>query len=350
MDDREVLSNYLDIIRSDAFLKYEKRLAARAISNLKKSQKSDEVSLVKTIINSFGSLPSFSNKKFGISTRSIFIHDQKSRVIFNSYYDNNPCELGDVIFIISVVLDGKKCFEKFTITQFKNAKSTNNIKWSGIDQKQLYLLSRFPCFRGKKGIIPKKDCFLPNYSGCLGSYGFLYNKGDFAFVSATSLDSFLRGRQDLKGEDLYKLSITAKDFPWPYFYLTSSDAKKIIEMANLFIDISYPLPNLFGNHHYAADIYDFSHKYLTLGIGESTLMEYGSENPQAKRFLDNLIQNLYELGKKKKAKLMKNFAKRYFVGNHPNEDGRRAEAYPDIENNGIGIVHTIINLGNSRPE
>ena len=95
-----------------------------------------------------------------------------------------------MIFIVSVYFQGKKYFEKLTINQFKKANKTSS--WSIKNKEQLFLLSRFPVFRGIQGsIIDEKNYAIPNYSGCLGSYGFLYKPGDFAFVSATKLDSYV---------------------------------------------------------------------------------------------------------------------------------------------------------------
>jgi hypothetical protein len=178
----------MEVIRSDVFARYEKEFAQRIISGLSNGylQKLYETQLVQTLQDVVNHVHDLSMKdplsSFELSTSSIFIHGNKSQVTFDYYGENKPGELGDLIFIISLVLNRQIYFEKLTVNQFKRDKTgQKSIAWE-IDHKQLYLLSRFPKFRVVKGLIPKKEFSLPNYSGCLGSFGLLYRPGDFVFV------------------------------------------------------------------------------------------------------------------------------------------------------------------------
>lgn len=223
MSIKKAMNKYIETIKSDAFTRFEKEFARRMTSALSRGylQKLHETPLVKIVKNVVNSVDKLTdgNQNFKLSTKSVFIHGNKSQVEFDYYGRKEQTELGDLIFIISVVFNDKKYFEKFTINQFKKDKGRRSVSWR-IDKEQLYLLSRFPAFRGVKGFVPKKNFDLPNYSGCLGSYGLLFKPGDFAFISATELDSFIGYRSSLKLNELYLIHETEK-YPFshfPYFY------------------------------------------------------------------------------------------------------------------------------------
>ena len=281
-----------------------------------------------------------------LSTQGIFIHGNKSQVNFDYYGDIKPRELGDLIFIISIVSNGKKYFEKFTINQFKkDDKRTPTVEWKAIDKKQLYLLSRFPIFKGIKGYIPKVDHVLPNISGVLGSYGLLFKPGDFAFISATELDSYLGIKNKLDFKNLDEIIFRARnkidfvphrsDLPFP----------PEIRLLGL-LDKAWDFP--LKNFHCAANVFDFAHKYLNFGIGEPLFMEWGLTNEPARIFFQSILNNVYSNAKRKGAQKSMAFYKDFFK--FPYADGENGGdvqegGTDDFEGGKIGIIHTVVNLG-----
>lgn len=333
----KVLEEYRDVVRSDVFVRYEKQFADKIVSELSKGYLGGlpEPRLVETVEGIVNSVHNFSETShqpyFEISTRSIFIHGNKSQVQFK-YYGNwvNSIELGDLIFIISVVHNGKKHFEKITTNQFKKEKSSSKrISWGITNKKQLYLLSRFPPFRGVKGLVPKRMRYLPNNSGCLGSYGLLYEPGDFAFVSATGLDSFMGDRKTLKMKELHNLSnITLKG---PFYWCET------------FCPLNW---HILGNCHFSNDVFSFVHEYLRANIGESVFSRMGIDNPQVRIFLGELISIIESKARREKSEDMLNFVNEfrrfpYFDIEGLNQINRDI----DPEGGGIGIIHTTIDLG-----
>ncbi len=346
MDIERAVEKYLVAIRSDIFAEYEKEFAQKITSALAKGylQNSHETPLVQIVEDVVNNVDNLNRKDhFELSTRSIFIHGNKSQVKFDCYGQSVPSiELGDLIFIISVVFDNKKYFEKFTINQFKRDKrNTKSISWSIGNRKQLYLLSRFPTFRGVKGLIPKKDFNLPNYSGCLGSYGLLYNPGDFAFVSATGLDSFIGHKKTLKKKELYHLT---EKYLFPYFPYFYPDIDELLSLSSEFK--RYLSWNLFGNYHRAYNVFDFAHKYLRVGIGEPIFMKIGIYNSLAKNFLHELFSAVKIKARRERdiLKFIDGFF-RYDYASSEGEGSFRGNIEFDFEGGGIGIIHTIINLG-----
>lgn len=337
------LEKYRDVIRSDVFVKYEKQLADKIVSALSKGyvQGLHEPPLVKVVENVIEGVGDFDEKSrrpyFRLSTKSIFIHGNKSQVQFK-YYGNwvNSIELGDLVFIISVVYNGKKHFEKITINQFKKEKSrSKSVSWSITNKKQLYLLSRFPPFRGVRGLIPKKTCYLPNNSGCLGSYGLLYKPGDFAFISATRLDCFMGDRKTLKMTELHDLINTTVKHP---FY---------------WCEVFCPLDwHILGNCHFSNDVFSFVHEYLRANIGEPALSKIGVDNPQVRIFLDKLMSVIESRARKEKSKekskKMLNFVNAFrefpYLDTEKRNRFNKSAGFDD-DRGGIGIIHTTIDLG-----
>jgi hypothetical protein len=198
----EVVEKYLQLINTEHFAEYEKDFAYKVQIGLNEGYSRGfyepaMVSIIEGIVNKLNDLSASANR-FKISTKSIFIHGNKSQVEFEYYGQRVQRELGDLIFILSVIHNGRKYFEKFTISQFK--KDDGNLRWDISNKEQLYLLSRFPSFRGIKGsIVPMREVNLPNYSGCLGSFNLLFSPGDFVFVSAPQLESFVGNRETING-------------------------------------------------------------------------------------------------------------------------------------------------------
>jgi len=263
--------------------------------------------------------------QFELSTKSVFIHGDKSYVKFDFYgVPSEPVELGDLIFICSVTFNGKTHFEKMTITQLKmQAKRKNVTSWRIDNEKQLFLLSRFPQFEVIKGIVPKKTYNLPNTSSCLGSYGLFFKPGDFAFVSATILDALLG-----QGKTITQAKLSA------YF--------GGLQMGS---PICYPG---FCDCHFSPNTYIFADRLLKLNIGELVFSSLGNYNHQARVFIQDLFGELRRRMLKTREPKLTEFMRH--VGSFPCADENNVEndkGNPDIEANdgGIGIIHTTINLG-----
>jgi len=120
----EVLEKYLQVSMTSEFILHGKKLACKLTQGLRKGFCENLwepciVSTIEKIINEVGGWCTSTNK-FKIDTRSIFIHGNKSIVKLEC--SGEKCELGDIIFILSIVYKGKKYFEKLTISQMKNMK------------------------------------------------------------------------------------------------------------------------------------------------------------------------------------------------------------------------------------
>jgi hypothetical protein len=330
----KVIENYREALRSDIYASYQKGLAGRIISALSRSylEKLHEplmVGIVEDVVNSVKNFKMTDRKiPLELSTKSVFIHGNKSQVQFKYYgKQTRPIELGDLIFISSIVFNGRKYFEKMTINQFKkDISKRQHISWSISNKKQLYLLSRFPTFRGVKGIIPKKNYDLPNYSGCLGSYGLLYKPGDFAFVSATRLDPFMSFKSALK---ITELDILAN-------YRTQQALYWLPEL--------YPF---FGNCHFCLNVFNFMHEYLRMNIGEPIFMETGENNYQAREFLSEIMSLIEIEAKKTNSQELLSFISSF--RQFPYADKRKPNRFDeasdfDSEGGRIGIIYTTINV------
>lgn len=358
MSVERAVRKYMDVIRSDVFTRYEKEFSRRINSALSRGylQSLPEPPLVQIVENVVNGVRELTMKDhriyFELSTKSVFIHGNKSQVEFDYYGQSMQRELADLIFIISVVFNGQKYFEKFTLNQFKKDKSTvKTVSWDISNREQLYLLSRFPTFKGVRGsIIPMREYTLPNYSGCLGSYGLLYNPGDFVFVSATELDPFMGYKNSLKINELYHLIYKTGNLAFLYFSYFYPDINELLYLMNKFYKYYglkwYFLWNLFGNYHYASNVFDFAHKYLTVGIGEPIFMKIGIDNSQARVFLHELLSavKIKARGEKDILSFIDGFFRYKYAGNE-SESGFRENIEFDFEGGGIGMIHTIINLG-----
>lgn len=364
MSIERAIEKYIETIESDVFASYEKKFAHAITSALSECyhQKLDETDMVKDverIVNSCRNLNDKSSKPyFELSTNAVYIHGypNKSGVEFDYYGKNAPVELGDIIFIISIVFNGQKYFEKFTITQFKkDKKRTRSISWNIDKKEQLYLLSRFPTFRGVKGsLVPQKDFNLSNYSGCLGSYGFLYRPGDFTFVSATRLNSYLGDNKKINGNDLFRLCQNRDVIDtnqWFHFW------HEWIHMIDIYRHFCKPhcdlcslfLPQIFlGNCHFSRNAFDFVDKYLRLCMGEPTVMKIGRRNVGVRNFLYELLSAIKIKAKRENRQDILNFIDaffRYGFSDDEGEGGFREGNVFDFDGGGIGVVHTVINLG-----
>lgn len=354
----EVVRKYLQLINTEHFAKYEKDFAYKIQIGLNEGYnrgfyEPDMVSIIEGIVNKLNGL-SVSANRFKISTKSIFIHGNKSQVEFEYYGQRVQRELGDLIFILSVIYNGKKYFEKFTISQFK--KDNDSLRWDISNKEQLYLLSRFPSFRGIRGsIIPMREFNLPNYSGCLGSFNLLFRHGDFVFVSAPQLESFVGNRKSINLFNVYKL------LDPPTFYSAcpiSFDLPHIEEFFYIWREVWRRWPHrmpvqffppyfigVLGFSRSASNIHDFVDKYLRGYIGELTYSDIGVYNTPAFDFLRELFSVIMRKAQKEKKTEFINFVNEFF--RYPyggNEGGMRENIEFDYEGGGIGIIYTSINL------
>lgn len=335
-----VIDKYVEAIMSDVFVDYEKGFAQRVVSALSAGYRQGKkepplVQIVEDVVNSVHGFVARNNKTyFELSTKSIFVHGNKSQVEFDFYGQKVQRELCDLVFTISVVLNGRKYFEKITLNQFKKDKTKHrSISWSLDNRAQLYLLSRFPSFKGIRGsLIPSIKHNLPNYSGCLGSYGLLYRLGDFAFVSGTKLGSFIGDKKTLKIAELYDLANgrVSRFFAW--------------------FSILAPQPwDAFGNCHFCPNVFSFVDQYLRMNIGEPVFMAIGFDNPQARNFVHELMHIIESKAKKENDQRMLDLTNgfhqfSYKNGKDPNPSLNENPDF-DPEGGGIGIIHTTINLG-----
>jgi hypothetical protein len=365
MNIEKLVKKYAEIMESDAFVRYEKDFANKIISELsvcyeRRLGEPDMVKIVESVINGCKNLTSKNNQPyFEVSTNAIFIHGYpKSGVKFYYYGQQTSVELGDIIFIASIIYNGRIYVEKFTISQFKkDTKSTRSISWDIGNRKQLYLLSRFPKFSGVEGsIVPKeKDFSLPNYSGCLGSYGLLYAPGDFAFVSGTRLDSYLSNRRKISGDDLFSIGERRDVININKWYPRWHKWVDMIDVCKYFCGpycnvcfLSFPFNLFLGNCHFSMNVYDFVIKYLRLCIGEPTVAEIGKRNLQARNFLIELMSMLRAKAIKENLTDLRNFTEGFFkYHNDTNEEinTHRENIESEARGGGIGIIYTTINLG-----
>ncbi len=237
----------------------------------------------------------------------------KSLFEFDYYGTRVTMELGDIIFVLSLIYRGKKYFEKMTINQVKkDHRRVKRPSWT-LDEKQLYLLSRFPSFAGRHGsIIRPIPQSLPNHSGCLGSYGLLYSPGDFGFVGARDLNNFLGKRKAFTIQDFSPLSLWSRTAA-PRSY--------------------YP----FGNERFAADVFDFSDKFLRCQIGELLVRQSLTTNPQALGFLVDIMTDL-KARFKETSDLVDDFLGYPYLNHDPPTTNR--ETSP--ESGSLGVVHTSV--------
>jgi len=357
------IKKYLEVTESERFIIHWKKLAQRLLAGIKNGYKKGDrepeiVNLIENIINRIDKFETF-DREFKISTNSVFIHGNKSQVEFEYYGEKTERELGDIIFILSVEYNNKKYFEKMTINQVKKAKT---VSWNfnkkdkngkHPNMEQLYLLSRFPTFKGtKNSLIPMKEYNLPNYSGCLGSHGLLYYPGDFALISSKSLEVILLYKKQLKFRDLL---LSIKD-NYPFFYCLcnylSDDLylKECLYLLHSPRDFRwYPflccnLPVL-GNNCIAYNSYDFSDKYLRGLIGELIYAKDLGYNHHAFQFLMDLLESIERKGGKYK-NFVQDFKKFNYNPIGYGEDKNDKKYYEfDRDGGGLGIIYTIINLG-----
>ena len=357
MSTEEAIEKYIQLIETESFSKYEKDFAQKMQMGLyggyhRGAYEPKMVSDIEAIINNVNGL-SVSANRFPISTNSIFIHGNKSQVEFEYYGQRVQRELGDLIFILSVIYNGRKYFEKFTISQFK--KDDNKFRWDLSNKEQIYLLSRFPSFRGIRGsIIPMKEFNLLNYSGCLGSFNLLFRPGDFVFLSAPLLERLVGNRKSI---GRFRISQIWEPPCYCFHYPTPFDCPYIFwkrkvcghESRSPFFPHCCCMCVL-GFCRFASNIHEFVDKYLRGNIGELIYSDFGIYNAPAFDFLHELLSAIRRKAKQKpeqngNAEIIK-FIEEFFSPSYSgNKGGMREGIEFDYEGGGIGIIYTTINLG-----
>lgn len=322
----------------------------------------NEPKMVQNIVNNLDGL-SKSFHGFEISTIGIFIHGTSSQVKFKYNGSEVHSELGDLIFILSVIYNREKYFEKFTISQSK--KDNNKLKWDLRNKKQIYLLSHFPSFKGVKGsMIPQETFILHNYYGCLGSFNLLFRPGDFIFISAPLLEMFIGNRNfiDIKDIKLWESWLQGYYFsyPIPFDWYDIEELFYVCRKYRIFRNrlpvMFYPLYfGILGFSHFASNIYDFVDKYLRGFIGELVYSYENVYNKPAFDFLQKLLSKIKE-------KVI-NFSDKFFMypykinrgnmratilTNNGSGNADKHEKKDKNEGGGIGIIYTLINLGEGK--
>ena len=195
-----------------------------------------------------------------------------------------------------------------------------------------------------------QEYILPNLSGCLGSYGLIFRPGDFVLVSAIDLDSLVGVKNSLKMNELHPLPTTASYFP--HLLYLYPDIDELIFLRERFyrhyeswVDLYW---NFFNNYHFSYNIFDFAHKYLTVGIGEPVFMVRGIDNPQARSLLHELLSAARIKAERERLsdllRFVDGFVEYNYAPNEERKEPRRGIEF-DFRGGGIGIIHTTINLG-----
>lgn len=180
----------------------------------------------------------------------------------------------------------------------------------------------------------------------MGSYGLLKKPGDFAFVSATKLETYLGHKNYLHLKDLSEFTDTC------WFNQFGENCYNNIELDRFLLKLGYGCPTayIFGDCQFTSNVYDFVHNYLRMKIGEPLVMPDNTENIQAKKLLIGLAKQVIAISKKTSSKETADFA-RSLLENLNEDDGDDREYrsnlndVPPDEGFGIGIIQVGVNLG-----
>ncbi|HEV2138526.1 MAG TPA: hypothetical protein VGR53_06760 [Nitrososphaerales archaeon] len=114
---RAVLLAFLRTTEDNAFVRFEMDYSSAIAEGVTEGyrQKLREDKIVYTMVASSRNLGSVSAADFQITTRSNFIHGRRSWVTFPSNGGRTRKELGDAVFIISIVHNGRVYFRRMTI-------------------------------------------------------------------------------------------------------------------------------------------------------------------------------------------------------------------------------------------
>lgn len=268
----DFFERYFEMCSDYYFIKLCKTLSYELNNVLGRNLK--EVETVKEWIKIFNSTPPVTISGVSASFNSLFVHGYNhsdhgsfpSGVEFdylNNLKENR--ELADIIFITSIYDQGRKILEKISLNQAKWGAKTS---WL-IKKEQLYLLSRFPRFRGIVGsLVPLKDYYIEDFSKGLGSYG-LMNTENFIYISANYLLNDLGGKGTINLKDFKNYNKNERFSSYYRFY-----PYDLLDSA------------LFCN-----TTYSFVADFLSGRVGE---IVHGEErfNSQAKGLLNDILSSL----------------------------------------------------------
>lgn len=354
----ECISNYISSVNSYEFSMYEKEFAGvlqRALCcGYERNKKEWElVALIEKVVNYLNTIqPSKKGPK--ISTKSIFIHGPKSQVEFEFENKKTQRELGDIIFVVSVVFKGQKYFEKITINQMK--KESKNTRWylnNKSSKEQLHLLSEFPPFSGaeKGSKIPSNNYWLANNSKNLGSYCLLFSPGDFSYISAYELATFIKKTKNKKSIDSNDLFLFQRELGvFKNEDRTNNSLNSLIDSISRADNL--PIANkVLASCLFSQNIYDFSSDYLRSNIGEFIHAEVGPYNFKAKKFFHDFLYSMSNVEEKKHKEDINAFLNNFQQYPYTAGDNFSLERPQDSFNfkaGGIGIVHTIVDVGEEK--
>lgn len=379
----DLFERFFGFITSHDFFKFYVDLSNLIFENLNSGLANNlrEPEIVKSLVCAFNKSIKIKNSK--IKTYGIFLHGRKSMVQFNYYGRDIQKELGDMLFLLTVVFNKRILFEKCSISQFK--KSSNGIKrfWK-IDEQQLYLLSRFPEFEGVSGLLKDKKLKLNNGFGSLGSYILLYSPGDFTYVTAPILETLLGGKSCIKHRDFSLLCVS------PCYLSSFCFMPNISALINCIEDcFDYSkyrffellircrercgysryrkcfyscFPPLFSMN-YAHTYNDFLYCYLTGKIGEIIMFDGFVINTIVKTMIENIFNMVKKICEQSQGSMqffgssnqntndiienIEGYLKNVSYDNNGEGGDGDYDKWNDFdpEGGGFGIIHTIINLG-----
>jgi len=353
---QDVAKKYIEFSNDESFRNYEKRFAEAILKGLCDVSLS-EPRKVRKMVEETNNLKE-GNHQFSIRTNSIFIHGNKLIAEFICCSNKARRELGDLIFIITVLYNGGLVYQKTTITQCKNNKQGKNNKqcannkqatsWE-IDEGQLYLLSRFPKFKITCKGDQRSFC-LQNYSNNLGTYALFYDS-DFFFLNAPYLELIRKGKKSINMGDISELLLDLESGRGVCSILESHIPSEYSYNKNVYYRKT---PNVFGLCDFALNIYDFASKYLRCCIGEvnySKLNKYGRYNKSVSELLYFIIVRCPSISREDSYKELLSYLSKCLslssisnisdIGN----DNSHFGADENYDDNGFGIIHTVVNLG-----
>jgi hypothetical protein len=340
---RNGFEKFYELTKSGDFVKYEKDLADKLVNTIRNSYTGKEPEIVESIANNLnGKLP-YGN--MSVSTNGIFIHGNKTSGVRFQYGGGKvERELGDLIYVFSVIYKNKKILEKASFSQFK--KGGNSSSWNLSNREQLYLLSRFPTFCGIPGsIVPTTEISLQNYSGSLGTYDLLYEPGDFIHVNAPLLDTILSNHKSLRRKEF---SLLEKN-RGVYFEITCSLVYE--ELLHFYLPFyKYSLGGCapFCASAFSANAHHFIQEYLRGCVGE-TIFGIGIDyDKESLKLIRDIFRNLKERGKKISDASLESFADSflnipYAIDNKDESQGRDFNG-----DGGIAIIYTKVDLGDGK--
>jgi len=354
------LEKYCSFIKQNGFQNFAVRMADM-LDSMIKNERLNEPQVVKGIVQRLNGL-----RHAGVCIHAAFIHQKPYVRFYDDDFAEKKAELGDLIFIVSVIHKKKKIFERMTINQAKKGPTPK------IDAKQLFLLSHFPAFRlpGKWG---GKVYALPNYSHCLGSHSLLGNK--FTFISSVLLDYALRLGQCSSVDGLRKW-FTYEDFLFPYLILNNASFNTINLCISKFVRetgkvgwwerlclgffsrycqcwrmILVPVPTVL-NIGYTWTAEQFVISYLLSWIGEIVWENSRSPNLQAWVLIQDIVNSMAALGDEKAKEFVQKFREFSYRGESwskkrmvsVSNNGENIYGKSEQGNGGFGIIYTEVNL------